>query len=55
MPYPLVSQEAQRILLTQMDRAPARLKPLLHQVRLRSRLRTVEAFLRAYPQRRERR
>jgi transcriptional regulator with XRE-family HTH domain len=41
--------EAQLILLAQIDRAPERLKPILRQVRLRSRLRTVEAFLLAYP------
>jgi transcriptional regulator with XRE-family HTH domain len=41
--------EAQLILLAQIDRAPARLKPILRQVRLRSMLRTVEAFLMAYP------
>jgi transcriptional regulator with XRE-family HTH domain len=41
--------EAQLILLAQIDRVPERLKPILHQVRLRSRLRTVEAFLIAYP------
>jgi hypothetical protein len=41
--------EAQLILLAQIDRAPERLKPILRQVRLRSRLHTVEAFLLAYP------
>ena len=41
--------EAQLMLLAQIDRAPERLKPLLRQVRLRSMLRTVEAFLLAYP------
>jgi transcriptional regulator with XRE-family HTH domain len=41
--------EAQLMLLAQIDRAPARLKPILRQVRLRSMLRTVEAFLMAYP------
>jgi hypothetical protein len=37
------------MLLAQTDRAPERLKPLLHQVRLRSMLSTVEAFFLAYP------
>ena len=41
--------EAQLILLAQLDRVPERLKPSLCQVRLRSILRTVEAFLIAYP------
>ncbi len=41
--------EAQLMLLAQIDRAPERLKPILRQVRLRSMLRTVEAFLMAYP------
>jgi transcriptional regulator with XRE-family HTH domain len=41
--------EAQLILLAQIDRAPERLKPILRQSRLRSMLRTVEAFLMAYP------
>ena len=41
--------EAQLMLLAQIDRAPERLKPILRQVRLRSMLRTVEAFLLAYP------
>ena len=41
--------EAQLVLLAQIDRAPERLKPILRQVRLRSRLHTVEAFLLAYP------
>jgi len=41
--------EAQLMLLAQIDRAPERLKPILRQVRLRSRFRTVEAFLMAYP------
>ena len=41
--------EAQLMLLAQTDRAPERLKPLLHQVRLRSMLSTVEAFFLAYP------
>ena len=36
-------------MLAQTDRAPARLKPLLRQVRLWSMLSTVEAFLLAYP------
>ena len=43
------ADEAQLILLAQTDRAPARLKPLLRQVRLRSMLSTVEAFVLAYP------
>src|SRR5215831_13890750 len=43
------ADEAQLILLAQTDRAPARLKPLLRQVRLWSMLSTVEAFLLAYP------
>ena len=43
------ADEAQLILLAQTDRAPARLKPLLHQIRLRSMLSTVEAFCLAYP------
>jgi transcriptional regulator with XRE-family HTH domain len=41
--------EAQLMLLAQIDRAPERLKPILRQVRLRSMLPTVEAFLMAYP------
>jgi transcriptional regulator with XRE-family HTH domain len=41
--------EAQLILLAQTDRAPERLKPLLRQVRLRSMLSTVEAFVLTYP------
>jgi transcriptional regulator with XRE-family HTH domain len=41
--------EAQLMLLAQIDRAPERLKPILRQVRLRSMLRTVEALLMAYP------
>jgi len=43
------ADEAQLMLLAHIDRAPERLKPLLRQVRLRSILRTVEAFLLAYP------
>jgi transcriptional regulator with XRE-family HTH domain len=43
------ADEPQLILLAQTDRAPARLKPLLRQVRLRSMLSTVEAFFLAYP------
>ena len=43
------ADEAQLILLAQTDRAPARLKPLLRQIRLRSMLSTVEAFCLAYP------
>jgi transcriptional regulator with XRE-family HTH domain len=43
------ADEAQLILLAQTDRAPTRLKPLLRQVRLRSMLSTVEAFVLAYP------
>ena len=43
------TDEAQLILLAQIDRVPARLKPLLRQARLRSTLAPVEAFLRAYP------
>jgi hypothetical protein len=35
--------------LAQTDRAPERLKPLLRQVRLRSMLSTVEAFVLTYP------
>jgi transcriptional regulator with XRE-family HTH domain len=42
------ADEAQLILLAQTDRAPERLKPLLHQIRLRSMLGTVEAFFLAY-------
>jgi hypothetical protein len=42
------ADEAHLMLLAQTDRAPERLKSLLHQVRLRSMLRTVEAFLMAY-------
>jgi transcriptional regulator with XRE-family HTH domain len=41
--------EAQLILLAQIDRVPERLKPILRQVRRRSRLHIVEAFLLAYP------
>lgn len=41
--------EAQLLLLALIDRAPARLQPILRQVRLRSLLSTVEAFLLAYP------
>ena len=41
--------EAQLMLLAQIDRAPERLQPILRQVRLRSTLRIVEAFLMAYP------
>ena len=41
--------EAQLMLLAQIDRAPERLKPILRQVRLRSFLQTVEAFLSAHP------
>src|SRR5215813_8426992 len=41
--------EAQLMLLAQTDRAPERLKPILHQIRLRSMLSTVEAFFLAYP------
>src|SRR6266849_2473776 len=43
------ADEAQLMLLAQTDRAPERLKPILHQVRLRSMLSTVEAFFMAYP------
>ena len=43
------ADEAQLMLLAQTDRAPERLKPLLHQVRLRSMLSTVEAFFLTYP------
>ena len=43
------ADEAQLMLLAQTDRAPERLKPILRQVRLWSMLRTVEAFLMAYP------
>ena len=43
------ADEAQLMLLAQIDRAPERLKPILRQVRLRSMLSTVEAFLMAYP------
>ncbi len=43
------ADEAQLMLLAQIDRAPERLKPILLQVRLRSMLSTVEAFLMAYP------
>src|SRR5438477_7081576 len=39
------ADEAQLILLAQTDRAPERLKSLLRQVRLRSMLSTVEAFV----------
>src|SRR5215470_15658633 len=41
--------EAQLILLAQIDRAPERLKPLLRQARLRLTLDPVEALLRLYP------
>jgi transcriptional regulator with XRE-family HTH domain len=43
------ADEAQLILLAQIDRVPAHLKPILRQARLRSTLAPVEAFLRAYP------
>jgi transcriptional regulator with XRE-family HTH domain len=43
------ADEAQLMLLAQTDRAPERLKPLLHQIRLRSMLSTIEAFFMAYP------
>jgi transcriptional regulator with XRE-family HTH domain len=43
------ADEAQLMLLAQTDRAPERLKPLLHQVRLRSMLSTIEACFLAYP------
>jgi len=43
------ADEAQPILLAQTDRAPARLKPLLRQARLRSMLSMAEAFFLAYP------
>ena len=43
------ADEAQLMLLAQTDRAPERLKPLLHQIRLQSMLSTVEAFFLAYP------
>jgi hypothetical protein len=43
------ADEAQLMLLAQTDRAPERLKPILHQVRLRSMLSTVEGFFLAYP------
>src|SRR5262244_3664196 len=43
------ADEAQLMLLAQTDRAPERLKPLLHQIRLRSMLSTVEVFFLAYP------
>ena len=43
------ADEAQLMLLAQIDRAPERLKPILRQVRLRSMLPTLEAFLMAYP------
>ena len=43
------ADEAQLILLAQIDRAPARLKPILRQARLRTMLAPVEAFLTAYP------
>ena len=43
------ADEAQLMLLAQTDRAPERLKPLLHQIRLRSMLSTVEAFFLVYP------
>src|SRR5437899_12668233 len=43
------TDEAQLMLLAPTDRAPARLNPLLHQVRRRSILSTVEACRLAYP------
>ena len=43
------ADEGQLILLAQTDRAPACLKPLLRQIRLRSRRSTVETFCLAYP------
>ena len=43
------ADEAQLILLAQTDRARERLKPLLRQIRLRSMLSTVEAFVLTYP------
>src|SRR5262249_17002817 len=43
------TDEAQLLLLAQTDRAPARLKPLLRQIRLRSILSTVETVFLAYP------
>src|SRR5262249_11194127 len=43
------ADEAQLMLLAQTDRAPERLKPLLHQVRLQSMLSRVEVFFMAYP------
>ena len=42
------ADEAQLMLLAQIDRAPERLKPILRQVRLRSMLSIVEDFLMAY-------
>src|SRR5215467_6376927 len=43
------ADEAQLMLLAQTDRAPERLKPILHQIRLRSMLSMVEALFMAYP------
>jgi len=43
------ADEAQLMLLAQTERAPERLKPFLHQIRLRSMLSMVEAFFMAYP------
>src|SRR5262245_50137967 len=43
------ADEAQLMLLAQTDRTPERLKPILHQIRLRSMLSMVEAFFMAYP------
>ncbi|HSX82778.1 MAG TPA: hypothetical protein VLQ80_29985, partial [Candidatus Saccharimonadia bacterium] len=43
------ADEGQRILLAQTDRAPACLKPLLRQIRLRSMRSTVETCCLAYP------
>ena len=43
------ADEAQLMLLAQTDRAPERLKPLLHQVRLQSMPSRVEVFFMAYP------
>src|SRR5215472_2386629 len=39
------ADEAQLMLLAQTDLAPERLKPLLHQIRLRSMLSKIEAFI----------
>ena len=44
------AQEVQLMLLALIDRAPASLKPPLHQARLRITLFPVEAFLMEYPQ-----